>query len=148
MYKCVAENPIPIQRDDNMIFLHSFDDAKTLFSMEYIQHSFIIAVITFDISSDPYLALYLADWADLFDNLPWSTYFVIFEAKDENRLYEYEKLIMQLPEESIFMAYQHGYNSVVLSQYTAGRDLKQSSGLLFHVNHERPWACLSRLYLC
>jgi hypothetical protein len=113
---------------------------KRFFENPILKDRLVIALFTVDIEMDSYVPLYLGYLSHIFETLyPNKVTFVIYEPRDCDYLHCAIFFLSQLPERSIFIAFQHGPSAIAIDTLHELYKFRIYPNIIFHINHEQPW---------
>jgi hypothetical protein len=127
--------------EPNVAFLFTSADMRVITSNEIVQQKTVIAMISRDLSTDSYFALYCGNILELFRDLTPDLLYLIYQPEPHLDLLESSiEFISKLPPKSIFINFEHGMsafgikNVELLIEYGI-----PTPPIIYHMNHEQPW---------
>jgi hypothetical protein len=132
----------PMPNVHDLYVVYDADYLDILLSSSSLQNRTIVAAVTYDVSLDAYLTLYLGYANHLFSSIFPSNEltFVVYQPTQIDFTQGAIFFLSLLPVKSIFLSFEHGLSSFGITSLTFVRkEYGLGPTIVYHLNHEKPW---------
>lgn len=136
----VIKASLPIPDHANHLILLNDDLMESFFDTYDLSDMWIVTMLSGSLEDDAYLPLHMGGIMEATINLP-NVFFIFYQFSPTNNfVYSLGKFFSKLPDTSIIVSVQHGYNRIqipYLEYLVQSKIIKPH--IIFHLNHEKPW---------
>lgn len=137
---CVSKGALLIPDNASFAFLLDDNHMELFFSSYNFSDMWVIAMVSGSLNEEAYLPIHMGTLYDATKLLP-NPCFIFYQFSPTNNVaYSIANFVFRLPEKSIIVSMQHGFNRVQipLLEYLVQSKIIRPQ-IVLHLNHEKPW---------